>query len=71
MTFRPHLVDNANLISECREYAQFVYTTVKVPSQMFGEPPTMKKIDKCMYKAVSLIVGGEAVKVRFEINLRT
>lgn len=32
---------------------------------MIGEPPLVKKVDKCMHKSVSLIVGGELAKVIF------
>ncbi|CRK87165.1 CLUMA_CG000973, isoform A, partial [Clunio marinus] len=45
----------------CREYGKHVYDDVTVPSYVFGEKPTIKRIDKCMHKAVSLIVGGERV----------
>lgn len=48
---------------ECSEYAQNIYRLVTIPSQVFGEPAVVKKIDKCMHKSVPLIVGGELAKV--------
>jgi hypothetical protein len=51
------------LFPECREYGQIAYKQVTVPSQIPGERPTVTKIGKCMYKSVSLVVGGEEAKV--------
>lgn len=51
------------VILECKEYAQNVFQQVKVQALIYGEPVTIKKIDKCMHKSVPLIVGGESVKV--------
>lgn len=36
---------------------------------MIGEPPLVKKVDKCMHKSVSLIVGGELAKVNLSSKI--
>lgn len=53
-----------SLVSECREYSQYVFETEMVPNPIFGEPPIEKKLNKCAHSAVELIVGGEEARER-------
>jgi len=52
------------ILSECRQYAQFVYENVTIPNPVFGEPPIPKRLDHCGHKVAPLIVGGENAKER-------
>jgi hypothetical protein len=56
------------IIPECEEYSELAYKNVSFESSILGEPPQVKKVNKCLHDSVGLIVGGEDAKVNAKFS---
>uniref|UniRef100_A0A1B0GIB3 Putative trypsin-like serine protease n=1 Tax=Lutzomyia longipalpis TaxID=7200 RepID=A0A1B0GIB3_LUTLO len=45
-------------LRKCREYAKYAYENVTLPITVPGEPNVIRKVDRCGFNVVPLIVGG-------------
>lgn len=50
--------------AECHEYSDLVYEEETFPVLIPGGRPIVKRVDKCGFKVVPLIVGGTTAKAK-------
>lgn len=54
--------------AECEEYGRYIYKEFNYPSPIRGEADVVKKIDQCRHETASLILNGNAAKVRYSLS---